>query len=141
MTGAANGVRIVEVGADLLRNRHSRLGLELHERSKAVLEVQATLRKPDRMDMGANQLFVGDVNTGRGDRSGHHLLLPLEEVLVVRAAGGAVRDHDSRLAAPAGATGALGVVGRGGGNIAKIDGVEIGDVDAELHRRRTEHER
>ncbi len=66
---------------------------------------------------------------------------PLEEVLVVRAAGGAVGEDQGRLTAPARATAALGVVGRGRRDVAHVDHVELGDVDAQLHGRRAEEDR
>ena len=49
--------------------------------------------------------------------------------------GGAVGEHERGLAAAAGATAALRVVGRRGRHVAQVDGVERRDVDAELHRR------
>ena len=53
----------------------------------------------------------------------------------------AVGDHQRRLAAAAGPAAALGVVGRRRRHVAQVDGVEVGDVDAQLHRRRAEQHR
>ncbi len=78
---------------------------------------------------------------GGPDLARDHQLGPPEEVLVVRAAGGAVGEDERGLAAAAGAAGALGVVGRRRRHVAHVDDVELGDVDAELHRRRAEQDR
>ena len=70
-----------------------------------------------------------------------HRLRVAEEVLVVRALRRAVGENERRLAAAAGATAALRVVGRRRRDVAQVDGVQRRDVDAELHRRRAEEHR
>jgi hypothetical protein len=61
--------------------------------------------------------------------------------VVVRAARGAVGEDEGGLTAAARPAAALGVVRRGRRDVAHVDDVELGDVDAELHGRGTEQER
>jgi len=49
-------------------------------------QVEADDSQPDRVDMRADEVLVGEVEACRGDGSAHHQARPLEEVLVVRAA-------------------------------------------------------
>src|SRR5205807_85862 len=72
----------------------------------------------------------------RRDLSGDHQLGAAEEVLVVRASGRAVGEHERRLTAPAGTPTALSVVRGGGRHIPKTHDAQLRDVDAELHRWR-----
>ena len=99
------------------------------------------LGEPDRVDVGADEVLVGQVEAGCDDRPGDHVAGAAEPVAVVGVAGGAVGEHQRRLAAAAGPAGALRVVGGGGRHVAQPDGVEVGDVDAELHRRRAVEQR
>src|SRR4051812_40484860 len=65
----------------------------------------------------------------------------LEEILVVRAAERAVGKYQGRLTATTSTTAALRVVGRRRRDVAQIDRVQILNVDAQLHSRRTEKDR
>ncbi len=93
------------------------------------------------MDVGANQVFIGQIEAPGADGAGHHVRRPLEEVLVVGAAGGAIGVDQRRLAAATGPAAALGVVGRRGGDVAHVDRVQLGNVDAQFHRGRAEQQR
>ena len=64
-----------------------------------------------------------------------------EVVGVVSVARGAVGDDERGLPGPAGPARPLGVVGRCRWDIAQADGVEAGDVHAELHGGGAEQER
>ena len=55
--------------------------------------------------------------------------------------GRAVREDEGGLPTPARTTTALSVVGWSGGDVPEIHCVELGDVDAELHRRRAVEDR
>ena len=91
--------------------------------------------------MRPDKLFIGNVDSGGCHRAGHHLFLPLEEILVVRTTRGAVGDDDSGLPTAACTAGTLGIVGRRGGHVPQIDGVQVGNIDAQLHCGRAEHDR
>ena len=67
---------------------------------------------------------------------GDHLAGVAEVVLVVAVAGGAVGGDQGGLPGSARAAGALRVVRGGRRDVPHGDGVQAGDVDAELHRRR-----
>ena len=88
------------------------------------------------MDVGLDQVLVRQVEPRRRDRTGDHSLRALEKVLIVWAATGAVGEHQCRLPAASCPSAPLGIVGRRGRHVAHIDDVELGNVDAELHRRR-----
>src|SRR5690606_27319862 len=60
------------------------------------------------------------------------------EVLIVRALGSAVRHDERRLPAAARAAGPLGVIRGRRRDVAQVDGVERGDVDAQLRRGRAD---
>ncbi len=98
----------------------------------------AGLSQPDRVHVGADQVGVGQVQPGRGDRAGDHPGRAVEVVLVVRATGRAVRDHDRRLPPPPGPPGPLRVVGRGRRDVPQHHRVQGGDVHPQLHRRGAE---
>ena len=66
---------------------------------------------------------------------------PIEVILVVRALRRAIGHDERGLPRAAGSAAALGIVCRRRRHVAHIDGVQGGDVDAELHRRRTEKNR
>ena len=104
-------------------------------------QIETGLGQPYGVNVGADEVFVGNLGARRQDGSGHHLLRPPEEVAVVRAAGGAVGVDEGRLPASAGTAAALGVVRRGRRYVAQADDVEIGDVHAEFHGRRAEQYR
>ena len=89
---------------------------------------------PDRVQVGADEFFVLEVDAGRVYCAGDHFFALLEEVLIVGVALGGEGQDQRRVAVAAGPAAALGVVGGGGRDIAQVDGVEVGDVYAELHR-------
>ena len=93
------------------------------------------------VDVRPNQVFVGQVESRRRDRAEDHQFRALEEVLVVRTAGRAVGGDESGLAAAAGASAALGIVGRCRWHVAQAHGVELRDIDAKFHRRRAVEQR
>src|SRR5690606_32708699 len=71
----------------------------------------------------------------------HHRLWVAEEVLVVRALRGAVRQHQRSLSAAARATAALRIVRGRRRDVAQVDGVQRRDIDTKFHRRRAEEDR
>ena len=91
--------------------------------------------------MRTDEVAVAKVDPGRRHAAGNHPDRLTVEVLIVRAASGAVGEYHGRLPASAGASAALRVVGRRRRNVAQIDQVQLLDVDAQFHRRRAEHER
>ena len=108
------------------------------ERSAQVL---AGFGEPDRLDMRADQVLVGQVQAGRGDRPADHVGGPPEVVLVVGVAGGAVGDDERGLPGPSGAAGALSVVGGRRRHVAQPDGAQRVDVHPEFHGRRAVQDR
>lgn len=88
------------------------------------------------MDMRAHEVAVIQAEARDSDSSGDHTLRETVKVLVVRAARGTHpgKDSDQRgLAAAAGATGTLSIVARAGRDIPQHDGVQMADVNAQLH--------
>ena len=97
--------------------------------------------EPHRLEMAVDQVPVRELQDRRAYLAVDHRPGVAEEVLVVGALRGRVRDDQGGLAAPARASAALGVVGRRGRNVAHMDRIQGGDVDAELHRRGAEEHR
>ena len=135
----------MDVARHLVDEREARVGPPPAFRLGAVhvdglgdrpAQADAGLGEPDRVDVGAEQVLVEQVEARRGDDAGDHLVGVAEVVLVVAVAGGAVGGDQGGLAGPSRAAGALRVVGGGGRDVPHGDGVEAGDVDAKLHRRR-----
>ncbi len=134
--------QVVDVGEE--RQRHVRIGAvaavrvvgDVDDVRDRPAELHPGLRQPDALQMGADQVLVGQVQTRRGHLSGHHVLGAAEVVLVVAVARGAVRGHECGLAGTARPARALRVVRRGRRDVAHHHGVERGDVHAQLHRRR-----
>jgi len=91
--------------------------------------------------MAVDQIAVGKIQGRRAHHAMHHLVGMLEEPLVMRAERRAVGDDQRLLAGTPGTATALGVVGRGRRDIAQVDGVERGNIHAQLHRGRAEHHR
>ena len=87
------------------------------------------------MDVRAHEIVIAHVNARRGDRACDHLAGFSEEILVVRAASGAVGEDQRRLPAATGPAAALRIVGRGGRDVAQVDEVQLGDVHTQLHGR------
>ena len=117
-----------------------RVAAENNQIAGGVAEIEIGFAQPDGVDVRADEVFIGHVEPGRLHLAGNHEFGVLEEILVVRAAERAVGEHQSGLAAATGATAALRVVGRRGRDVAQIDRIQILDVDAQLHRRRTEQD-
>ena len=93
------------------------------------------------MDVRADQVLVGQVQAGRGDRSADHIGRAPEVVLVVGVAGRAVGDHQRGLPGASGAAGPLRVVGRRRRHVAQPDGAQRVDVHPEFHGRRAVQDR
>ena len=115
--------------------------LDVDDFHQCLAEVGRRHAHPHRMHVRAHQVPIAQVDPGRGDRARDHLAGSSEVVLVVRAAARAVRVHQRRLAATAGPSAALRIVGRGRRHVAHVDHVQLRNVDAQLHRRRTEQQR
>ena len=93
------------------------------------------------MQVAVDEVSVGQVERGRAHDAVHHLRRVVKEPLVVRAEGRAVGDDQGLLAGATRPAAALRVVGRRGGHVAQVDGIERRDVDAQLHGGRAEHHR
>jgi len=76
------------------------------------------LGEPDRVHVAPDEVLVAEVQARRRHGAGHHVPRVAEPVGVVGVAGGAVGDHERRLAGAAGPAGALRVVGRRGRDVA-----------------------
>ena len=85
------------------------------------------------MHVCPDEVFVCQIQPGGGDGSGDHERGDAEEMLVVRAALGAVGDDQSRLPGTSGAAATLGVVGWGRWNVAHGHGVQLGDIHSQFH--------
>ena len=118
----------------------SELAVEVEHVLERPLEAHAALGQPDRVHVGTTRSSLARSSRG-GVTAPATMSCGAEEVLVVRAAGRAVGEHERGLPAAAGAAAALRVVRRRGRDVAHVDDVELGDVDAELHRRRAEQDR
>ena len=59
----------------------------------------------------------------------------------MRTTRGAVGDDDGGLPTAACTARTLGIVGRGGRHVPQVDGVKVGNIDAQLHCGRAEHDR
>ena len=104
-------------------------------------QVQPRRAQPDGVEVRADQFLVRQVQTRGRDLAPDHPLGAAEEVLVMGAAGGAVGEHERRLAAPTRAAGPLRVVGGGRRDVAEAHDVELRDVHPQLHGGRAEHDR
>ena len=140
---AVDGIAQLPLEPSLDRQRQGavRPGLEVQHRRQRSAKVRPRGLHPDGVHVRADQVPVPQVDARRRHRSGHHASRLAVEVLVVGAAPGAVGEDESGLSAAPGASAALRVVGRSGRNVAQVDEVELGDVDAELHGRGAEQER
>ena len=97
-------------------------------------------RQPQRPEMGLEQLLIRQLQRWGTDGTRHHPHRIGEEILIVRGSGAAVAEHQRWLTATTRAAAALRIVGRGGRHIAHVDGVERGDVHAQLHGWRAIHQ-
>ena len=96
-------------------------------------QAQVRFGEPDRMDMRAEEVLVSQVESRRCDGTRHHGFRPLEEVLIVRAPRGAIREDQRRLAAAPRAPAALCIIRRRRRHVAQVDRVQFADVDAKFH--------
>ena len=131
----------IEVRTDGLQLERRVVAFDVEQLGERAAERLAGLGEPDRVDVGADEVLVGEVELRRRDLAGDHPLRAAEEVLVVAVAARAERVDQRGLAAAAGAAGALRVVRRRRRDVAQVDDVQRRDVDAELHRRRAEQHR
>ncbi len=99
---------------------------------------QFRFRQPHCMQVRSDQLFIGNVERWRPHDAGHHIVAPLEEILVMRRSRGAVGHDNCCLARATGSASALRVVRRRRRYVAQVDGVQGGNIDAEFHGRRAE---
>ncbi|MNJ35528.1 hypothetical protein D3C77_302740 [compost metagenome] len=98
-------------------------------------ERQFRFRKPHRMQVRSDQLFIRNVQCWRPHNAGHHIVAPLEEILIMRRPRGAV-GHDNRgLARSTGTTSALRIIRGRRRYVAQVDGVQGGNINAEFHGR------
>src|SRR2546426_5541405 len=87
--------------------------------------------------MRSHEILVRQVESCRRDSSCHHVLWPFKEILVVRTPRGTVRKNERRLPASASATAALSIIGRRWRYVTHVDNIQLCDINAKLHRRRT----
>ncbi len=111
---------------------------QIQDRRQGLPQIQIRAFHPDGMNVRADQVTVPQIDTGRRHRSGDHPGGFAVEVLIMRAAPCAVREHQGGLSAAACASATLCVIGRRRRHVAQVDEVELGDIDAELHRRGAE---
>ena len=115
--------------------------IEIQNRRQRSAQVRPRDLHPHGVNVRANQIAVPEIDAGRRHRTGDHPGRLAVEVLIVGAAPGAVGEDKGGLPASSRTPAALRVVGRGGRNVAQVDEVELGDVDAELHGRGAEEQR
>ena len=101
----------------------------------------ADFSKPDRMQVSPNQVAVRQFERRWAHDPAYHRLRAFEVILVVRALCRAISDDQGRLARPTRPAGSLRIVGRSRRHVAQVNRVQCRNVDAELHRRRTEKRR
>ena len=135
---AGSGEPLADLGQEFQAGAGAADIQHVGERSAQVL---AGFGEPDRLDVRADQVLVGQVQAGRGDRSADHIGRPPEVVLVVGVAGRAVRHHQRGLPGSSRAPGPLSVVGRGRRHVAQPDGAQRVDVHPEFHGRRAVQDR
>ena len=97
------------------------------------------LRQPNGMQMRPHKRLVRQVKPGRAHTSRHHVRPSVEKVLIVTVDGTAVCEHQSRLPLPSGSPAALRVVRRRRWDVSQVHEVEVGNIDAQFHRRRADH--
>ena len=124
-----------------LRGKGTAGVVENQQLRDALVERSVDAREPDRLEVAVDQVPVRELENRRPHLAVDHRLRVAEEVLVVRALGRRIRDHQGGLSAAARAPAALRVVRRRGRHVAHVDRVERRDVDAELHRRGAKQDR
>src|SRR5581483_8233552 len=93
------------------------------------------------MEMGLDQVAIGEFKCGRPNNSADHLFRRTEIVLVMRTLSSAIRNDKRGLTRAPSPTGALCVICRRWRHVAHIHRIERGNIDAKLHRRRAEQGR
>ena len=104
-------------------------------------EVETGLGKPDRVDVGPDQVLVREFEARRRDLARDHQPGRRKKYWSCGLPRRAVVEDKVPAAASARAPGSLGIVGRRRWDVPQVDDVELGDVDAELHRRRAVEDR
>ena len=115
--------------------------IKVQDRRQRSAQIRLRGLHPDGVNVGTDQVPVPEIDAGRRHRTSDHPGRLAIEVLIVGAAPGAVGEDQGGLPASSRAPAALRVVGRRGRNVAQVDEVELGDVDAELHGRGAEEQR
>jgi len=142
VTGAFHSGGRGEIGEDIAhQDERGFRATEVEDILEGTTQAGPSLREPEGMDVSLDEVLIGQVKARRRDLAGDHQFGPLEKVLVVRAAGGAVGKDDGGLTAAAGASAALGVIGWRRRHIAHIDHIELVDVHAQFHGRRAIEDR
>src|SRR5262245_58054305 len=103
---AERDLLLAECFEDFLTYRQPRL-LGLHDVGDCLSQRLTARCKPDGVDVTFEQLPVRELDQRRTHFAVHHLPRIAEEVLIVGAAGSAVRDYERRLSTAASTTGAL----------------------------------
>jgi hypothetical protein len=83
--------------------------------------------------MRTQEAFIGKVQPWRPDASRNHLLAAPKEVLVMTVEGPAIGEDKTGLALPSRSATSLGIIRRRGRDIAQMDEVQVGNVNAQLH--------
>src|SRR5271157_6002662 len=97
---------------------------------------KADLREPGGLHVSPQERFICQVETRGADIPRDHIRATAEEILVVTVERSAISEDQARLSLAPRAAAALGVIGRGRGDVAQVNQVEVGDVHAQLHGRR-----
>ena len=126
---------VPERGLDRQRRRppFTARRIEVEDRRQRPPEVRSRRLHPHRVDVGADEVAVPEVDARGLDRPRDHPGRLAVEVLVVGASSRAIGEDERGLPSAPGATASLRVVGRGGRHVPQVDEVELRDVDAELH--------
>ena len=66
------GASVRQVIANAVKQRQLRVLAQVKDVLKRCAQAQARLRQPDRVDMSADEVFVGQIHAGRGDGAGDH---------------------------------------------------------------------
>src|SRR5262249_16181306 len=117
----------------LLQGKRGALPFDVEDIAQRGAESKTGLCQPDGMDMGADEVFVCHIQPWGRQRTSHHQLGPLEEILVVWTKGGTVRKHQGRLATASSTSTTLCIVSGRGWHVAQIHDVEFSDVHPQLH--------
>ena len=83
--------------------------------------------------MSPQERLICQVETRRPHTPRDHIRATAEEILVVTVERSTIGEDQARLSLAPSAAAALGVIGRGRGDVAQVNQVEVGDVHAQLH--------